>query len=109
MENEAFLSELQKYQGFFDPAMYDSLVANAAVLPVDTKQALIDKVHEAAQEMQELFSYQKTRESICKEGLQKLEGMFDEAKAKFKEIIQQKEASESGKEKAEAESLLNNM
>ena len=109
MQTEEFLQELKKYQGFFDPIMYEHLVNNAKVIPVDVRVALIDKVHESAQEMSELFNYQKTREGIRMEGLQKLEGMFEDAKAKFKDIVHQKETAETSKEKEEAERLLKNL
>jgi len=103
--DEEFKSTLKKFRYYLKPALFTVLAENAEVFSDTTKKEIIDKIMEADTQMKELYDYQEKRNNIMKRGLEKIEEVYANVKARFKAAG----ASEKELEKAEADKLISNL
>ena len=105
MTTEEFKSTLTKFKYYLKPALFTVLSENADAFSEETKKEIIDKILEADGQMKQLYDYQEKRNGIMKEGLEKMDEIYQKVKSKFKEAG----ATEKKKEAAEADQLISNL
>lgn len=105
MNNDEFKQALTQFRYYLKPALFTVLVENVDAFSDKTKAEIIDKLIEADKQMKELHDYQEKRNSIMRKGLQKIEEVYENVKARFVAAVE----SEKNIETAEADQIISNL
>ena len=105
MTNDEFKTQLSNFQYYLKPALFTVLYENAELFSEVTKKEIVEKLQEADSQMQELYDYQKKRNTIMQRGLQKIQEVYKSAKNRF----QAAGLAEQKVEAAEAENLISKL
>jgi hypothetical protein len=103
--NEEFKNRLTKFRYYMKPALFTVLAENAQVFSEETKKEIIEKLEEAESQVKELYEYQEKRNGILRKGLQKIEDVYSNVKARFQIAAKVEEATES----AQADQFISNL
>jgi hypothetical protein len=87
------------------PALFTVLAENSQVFSEETKKEIIEKLEEAESQVKELYEYQERRNSILKKGLQKIEEVYTNVKARFQLAVKAEEAAEG----VQADQFISNL
>ena len=105
MTSKEFKTALTEFKCYLKPALFTVLSENADVFSDETKLEIIEKLIEADDQMKELNDCQEKRNGIMRKGLEKIEEIYTNVKARF----QAASVSEKEDEAIEADNLISNL
>ena len=105
MDNEEFKKTLTNFKFYLKPALFTVLAENADVFSEETKREILSKLAEADTQRKELYDYQEKRNGILKKGIQKIEEVYSNVKARFETAAQTEKTTDAN----QADQIISNI